>query len=119
MMTMTAAEVDGVTYAVGTAALPDSETARAALISMKTALVKNINGSIKLEKASEYKSAGITSIDIDATGAAPSGGASSSLRLVARFIAKDRQVYQVVMVGRDKSISAEAIDTFFTSFKLN
>ena len=118
MMTMTAAEVDGVTYAVGTAALPDGEKARAALGSMKTALVKNIGGSVKLEKTSEDKTTGMAAIDMDATGPA-STGVSQPLRLVARFVAKDRQVYQVVMVGSAKAMSPEAIDTFFTSFKLN
>jgi hypothetical protein len=118
-MTMTAAEVNGVTYAVGTALLPDNEKAHAALTSMKSALVKNIAGTIKLEKSSEDKSAGTTSIEIDASGLLTSNSGMQPMRLVARFVAKDRQVYQVIIVGRERAVARDAIDTFFTSFKLN
>jgi hypothetical protein len=119
MMTMTAAEVDGVTYAVGTAALPDSEKTRLALTSMKNALVKNIGGTVKLEKSSDDKSTGTALIEVDALGASPTNNSHQATRLVAHFIAKDKQVYQVVVIGREQAISNEVIDTFFTSFKLN
>jgi hypothetical protein len=119
MMTMTAAEVDGVTYAVGTAALPDSEKARVALTSMKNALVKNIGGTVKLEKISEDKTAGMTSMEVDVLGSSPVTNNHQSIRLLAHFIAKDKQVYQVMIIGRESAIPNEAIDTFFTSFKLD
>jgi hypothetical protein len=119
MMTMTAAEVNGVTYAVGTALLPDSEKAHGALTSMKSALVKNIAGSIKREKSSEDKSAGTTSIEIDASGVSATNGGAQPMRLVARFVAKEKRVYQVIIVGSEKAVVQDAIDTFFTSFKLN
>jgi PleD family two-component response regulator len=118
MMTMTAAEVDGVTYAVGTASLPDSEKARVALSSMKMALVKNINGTIKLEKSSEDKTAATASIEIDALGLSHTKSGDQPMRLIARFVARDKQVYQILIVGPEKTVPREAIDTFFTSFRL-
>ncbi|HEY8102151.1 MAG TPA: hypothetical protein VIF82_15515 [Burkholderiaceae bacterium] len=117
MMTMTAAEVDGVTYAVGTVTLPDIEKAHIALSSMKSGLVKNIAGTIKLEKSSEDKTGGIASIEIDAIGSSPRGNNVQSMRLIAQFVAKDKHVYQVAMIGPEKAMTRDAIDTFFTSFK--
>lgn len=115
-MAMTAAEVDGVTFAVGSVQLADGAAARAALDKMKTALVKNINGSIKHEKRSTPES--VSTIDIEA------GGIRSGqpYLLVAHFAAKDTRAYQVIVVGREKAVAAagrEAADTFLTSFKLN
>jgi hypothetical protein len=45
-MTMTAADVDGTMFAIGTAEAPDADKAEAALAAMKTALVKNIGATI-------------------------------------------------------------------------
>jgi hypothetical protein len=113
-MTMTAAEVDGVTFAVGSVQLPDAAAAQAALSKMKTALVKNINGSIKHEKPSA-KSEPVPTIDIEADG----NRNGQPYLLVARFAAKDKRAYQVIVVGREKAVSREAADTFLASFKLN
>lgn len=109
-MTMTAADVDGVTFAVGTAELPDASQAPKALAAMKTALVRNIGGTIRQEKAS---AAGVVpaTIEIEAAGA--------DRVLLARFLAKDKRIYQVVVVGKENAVSHDAADTFFTSFKLN
>ena len=58
-MTMTAAEVDGVVYAVGTARAPDIANAEAALEAMQTALVANIDGTISgASKAASTSSSG-------------------------------------------------------------
>lgn len=119
MMTMTAAEVDHVTYAVGTAALPDAEKARNALDSMRIALVKNIGGVIKLEKRTDDKTAQTTSLEIEALGPPSADSGGQAIKLFARFVAKDKQVYQVLILGRANVISGDAVDTFFTSFKLN
>lgn len=110
-MTMTAAEVDGVTFAIGSAEMPDAMQAQAALNKMKTALVKNINGSIQHEKSSASGA-----IDIETGG---SGNDGQARRLFARFVANDKRIYQVLVVGPEKKVSREAVDTFFTSFKLN
>ena len=124
-MTMSAAEVDGVTFAVATAKFADAAQAQAALIAMKIAMVKNIDGTIKLEKSSTSdKTNGaavdrISTIEIDASGSAGTNTGGQARRLIARFVARDNRVYQVMMVGSAKAMKPEAIDTFFTSFKLN
>jgi hypothetical protein len=42
-----------------------------------------------------------------------------AMRLVGRFLAKDKRIYQVVVIGPTAQIDAEPVDTFLTSFKLN
>jgi hypothetical protein len=113
-MTMTAAEVDGVTFAVGTAELPDAAQAPHALRAMKTAMLHNIQGTIKNEKASGLDAVP-TTIDIEATGT-PAGGQPHVL--FARFAAKDKWVYQAVILGKEKAVTPEVVDTFFKSFKV-
>lgn len=118
-MTMTAAEVDRIMFAVGTASLADPVKAQRALRSMRTALVNNIGGTVKLEKSSDDKIAQTTSIDIEADGPPSANSAGQAIKLFARFVAKDKQVFQVVVIGPEKSVPRDAVDTFFTSFKLN
>lgn len=113
-MTMTAAEVDDVTFAVGAAALPDPAQAPKALNAMKTALVRNIGGKVTREK-SDGSANMPTMIEIEASGSPGRGG--QSRLLFARFVAKDKYVYQIVAVGSEKAISREAVDTFLASFK--
>lgn len=117
-MTMTATEVDGVTFAVGTASLPDPAKAQTALNAMKTALVKNIGGTIRHEKSVATPTSPIPSIEVDAVGA-PSAANGRPRLLFARFAAKGQRIYQVVVIGREKAVPDEAVDTFFTSFKLD
>lgn len=114
-MSMTAAEVDGITFAVGVIALPDAASAPKALQAMKLALVRNINGSIESEQISDSNS-----FDIVATGSI--GRSMEPARLLAHFAARDRRVYQAIMVGPSSAmnaIGAEASESFFTSFKLH
>jgi hypothetical protein len=119
MMTMTAAEVDGVTYGVGTAAFPDADKARIALANMKSALVKNIGGTVSREQLTDDKAGGLTTIEIDALGSSHASRGNSPIRLVARFVANDKQVYQVVIMGRPDKLSNDAVDTFLNSFKMH
>lgn len=112
-MTMTAAEVDKVTFAVGAAELGDAALASKALMSMKTALVRNIGGTIRKEKTGTTPSM----IEIEASGPPGPGSGGQPRLLLARFYAKDRFIYQVIVTGGEKSLSREAADTFFTSFK--
>lgn len=127
-MTMTAAEIDDVTFAVGTAELPDPAQAQAALTVMKDTMVRNVGG-VVLQEKNIAEPAGIR-IDLDAgpapavPGAAPGTGPAPAARsagtasvLHARFIAHQRRVYQVIVVGPEKSMRSEAVDTFLTSFK--
>lgn len=117
VMTMTAAEADGVTFAVGSAQLPEPAKAQAALQAMKTALVNNIGGTVRHEKSAA--AAGVASIDIEAAGTSNAAGGGQPMLLFARFAAKDRWIYQAVVIGRGKAVSRDAVETFFTSFKLN
>lgn len=118
-MTMTAAEVDGVTFAVGSASLPDPAPPRDALTAMKTALVKNIDGTVRFEKSSIAADNPAPFINIEAVGTAGRKVKKHPTLLVARFAAKDRRIYQAVVVGPEDAVSRDAVDTFFTSLKLN
>jgi hypothetical protein len=110
-MTMTAAEVDDVTFAVGTVELADEAQAQKALTLMKTALVKNINGTIGREQSPSPNE-----IAIEAAGAADARTGQRTM-LFARFIAKGKRAYQVIVVGKERDIAPEQVDTFLTSFR--
>jgi len=112
-MTMTAAEVDDVTFAVGTAELPDAAQAPRALEAMKKAMVNNIQGTIRSEKPTGAAAAP-TIIDIEATGTAN----GQSKILYARFTTKGKWVYQAIILGKEKTIAPETVETFFSSFKV-
>jgi len=107
-MTMTAAQVEGTTFAVGSAQAPDAAQARAALAGMKTALVKNIGATVRSEKAAG------NGIDIDAVGMQK----GTPMRLVAHFEARDKRFYQVIIMGPEKTITKENVEMFMSSFKL-
>jgi hypothetical protein len=111
-MTMSAADIDGVVFAVGSVQLADAALAPAAVEAMKTAMVKNINATITSSKTLPNGAQ-----EVDASGSG--GGNGRAMRMVGRFLAKDKRVYQVVVVGPAQEISAEPVDTFLTSFKLN
>jgi hypothetical protein len=115
-MTMTAAEVEGVTFAVGTGLAPDPSRARAALADMKTALVRNLGAKVQRESASAAAQgdAASSSIDIDAVGKA--NGQPMTLR--GHFAAKGKRFYQVIVVGQAKNVSLEQTDQFISSFRL-
>lgn len=109
-MTMSGADVDGVVFAVGSAQLADAAQAPAAIEAMKTAMVKNINATITSSKTLPSGA-----LEIDAAGTER----GQAMRLVGRFLAKEKRVYQVVVIGPARNIEAEPVETFLTSFKLN
>lgn len=106
-MTMTAAEADGVTFAVATAELASPAEAQAALKKMETALVRNINGTVSKEKTSV--NGDLATLEVEAAGA--------QRALSARFVARGARVYQVLALGSSNALKPEAVDTFLTSFK--
>lgn len=116
-MTMTAAEVDGVSFAVGAAILPDAAGSGAALAAMKNGLVRNINGSIRRESG-DVRQAGkadAAPLEVEAVGRrAPNG---EELLLLARFFARDARVYQVLVLGPSNKVARTEAETFFSSFK--
>lgn len=116
-MHMAAAEVDGVTFAVGSAALPDAAAAQAAIAVMKSTMVRNINGSVQAESQASSAAGGHrqSSIEVKASGMR----GQQPVVMVGRFIAKDKRVYQAVAVGDAKKMSDVVTDTFMDSFKVN
>jgi hypothetical protein len=122
-MTMTASAVDGVTFAVGTAELPDATQAQVSLNAMKTALVNNISGTISQEKMSTMAhgvAAGqLAVMEVDAQGPASAATNGQTRVMFARFVAKDKRVYQLGVTGAEKNVTRDLVNTFFSSFKLN
>ncbi|MBP0599060.1 hypothetical protein J8I26_13135 [Herbaspirillum sp. LeCh32-8] len=113
-MNMTAAEVDGSTFAVGTAELGDAAAAGKAIDAMATALLNNIGGKPDAATVLPGKTDGYARvIDIDARGVVR----GRPQRLVARLAARDRRVYQILILGEDKAVTDEIVETFFASFK--
>lgn len=108
-MTMTAAEVDGTVFAVGSAVLPDAAQAEVAAQSMRTAMVRNIAGTVTSQARHE------DGVEIQAHGAS----SGRPMRLHGRFLARDTRAYQVIVLGPDNAVDAENVDTFMRSFKLN
>ena len=117
-MTMTAAEVDGATFAVGAAEAPDAARAHTALDAMQRALLRNIGATgatVARKQAASAPAGGDSraSLDVDATGPGP-----APMRLVGHFEARGTRFYQVIVVGKDKNVPPEQIDQFLTSFTL-
>ncbi|HTD04036.1 hypothetical protein [Undibacterium sp.] len=118
-MNMMAADVDGTTFAIGSAKLPDNAQALAALEGMKDGMLKNINGRVTSEKSAGASAATTNgskqtrSYDVEARGSLQNGQA---VVLAARFVASDQWVYQAVIMGNEKLVTRDAIDTFMTSF---
>ena len=116
-MTMTAVQVDGTMYAVGSAEAPDAAKAQAALGAMKTALVRNIGATITRESAAAASAAGPAqraAIDIEASGSQN----GQPMKLIGHFESRNKRFYQVIVMGRDKAVLPEQTEQFMSSFKL-
>ncbi|OEZ67934.1 hypothetical protein JAB5_51850 [Janthinobacterium sp. HH103] len=120
-LTMTASEVDGNTFAIGSALLDSAEQAQAALPAMQTALLKNINGTVRSEKSASTASstaAGThqrSSLSIEAKGTQQ----GKPVLLVGRFVAQDKRIFQIIILGEESKLSRDTIDTFMDSVKLD
>jgi hypothetical protein len=125
VMTMTAAETGDVTFAVGTAELPDATRAQVSLAAMKTAMVNNIRGTIRQEKIvtmpqTQSSASGMLAVtEIEATGTASAATGGQPRILFARFVAKDKRVYQLVVTGPEKVVTRDIVATYFSSFRFN
>jgi hypothetical protein len=108
-MTMSAAEVDGTMFAVGSAELPDPAKAALAVQAMRTAMLRNIGGSVTKEGTKDG------AFLIEARGSQN----GTPMLLYGRFLSHDKRAYQVVVLGREKHFGQETVDTFMSSFKLN
>ncbi|MCC7705843.1 hypothetical protein IGS59_26715 [Janthinobacterium sp. GW460P] len=120
-LTMTASEVDGNTFAIGSAVLDNAEQAQAALPAMQTALLKNINGSVRSEKSASTASSTVagthqrSSLSIEASGTQQ----GKPVVLVGRFVAQDKRIFQIIILGEESKLSRDTIDTFMDSVKLD
>ena len=113
-MTMTATEVNGVMYAVGSAELPDAARSPAALAAMQTAMLRNIGAATTGASPAIAGTGAAQPIDIDASGIRN----GTPTRLVAHFEARGKRVYQVIALGKASSMPAEQVKQFMSSFKL-
>jgi hypothetical protein len=124
-MTMTAAEVDNNTFAVGTAELPSAQQAQASLEAMKDALVRNIGGTVRehkvltISQSTHADSGRLAVIEIAASGHGDQATGGQPRMLYARFLAKEKRVYQLLATGPAKVMRRDLADTFFASFKLD
>lgn len=111
-MTMTAADVDGTTFAVGAAEAPDEARARAALPAMMRALARNIGAGDAQGKVHD-DAGGKTTGEIDVTG----NSKGTPLRLVGHFEVRGKRFYQVIVLGKPDAVPPEQVEQFLTSFK--
>jgi hypothetical protein len=111
-MTMTATEVEGVMFAVGTGEAQDPAQARAALAAMKTALVRNLDA--RVERESTAAAGADSAIDIDAAGNAN----GQPMKLRGHFAAHGKRFYQVIVMGKANAVASEHADQFISSFTL-
>ena len=115
-MHMRAAEVDGVSFAVGSVKLANAAQAQTALTSIKTALIANSAGTVQQEQTGAKNTNGILTITRSLT---INGNASHvPIRMVAHLIVRDAWVFQVLVAGPVAAMNNDAIDTFISSFNL-
>jgi hypothetical protein len=118
---MTAVEVDGNTFAVGSADMPDAAKAQAALAAMQAGLLKNIQGTLLSSSmaASTQTANGVlhqdSSLDMRARGTQ----SGHPVLLAGHFAARDRKIYQVIVLGDEHRLSRDNLDMFLSSFKLD
>lgn len=108
-MTMTAVEIDGVSFAIGSATLNDAAHADSAMEAMKKALLHNIG--------SPPADAPPAGNDIEVHGSREHGGEREPLLLLGHFAAQDKHVYQVIVLGREDAVLKDEAHTFLQSFK--
>lgn len=107
-LTMAAAEVDDVVFAVATGVVPEAGQAPAAVDAMKVAMVRNIGARITSEKRT-----GGASVDIEASG--NRGG--QAIRLAGHFEARGARIYQVIVMGPEGQVEQEQVEQFMEAFK--
>ncbi len=110
-MTMTAAEIEGVMFAVGTGVAPDPAQAQVAVTAMKSALLRNIGARVDSESAAA--AGGNMAVDIDAVGTAN----GQPMKLRGHFVANGKRFYQVIVMGKANKMVPEHTDQFISSFK--
>ena len=113
-MSMTAAEVDDMNFAVASAKIADAAQRQAALAAMQTAMLRNIGSAQHSEKAVTLKG-GVPATEVVASGKA----GNATVVLHARFAMHGDHVYQAIALGPAAHLSDETAETFLTSFVLH
>lgn len=120
-MSMMSTGIGATMFAVGVARLPpaamsDPEVRQRTLAHFREALVSNSGAVVRRSTAPLLPGAKPLAAEaIEADGRLPDGRNS---RLAARFFIVDDRLFQIVALGAEGEIPSEALDTFFTSFRL-
>ena len=114
-MNMTATEINGANFALGSAAVADPAKREQALQAMQTAMVRNINGTVRREQQVRLEG-GVVATEIEAVGRI--GKSDEPIVLAARFANSGQWVVQAIVVGPQKNVPREVIDIFLGSLVL-
>jgi hypothetical protein len=119
-MYMNTAQIDGVNFAVGAAKMRDATQAQLTIAIIKSALVQKLAGHITHEKSTVGNIDGkvVFNDEFGASSGTPNMAVSPT-RMLGRLVARDEWVFQVLVVGPEKDINKESVETFLNSFKPN
>ena len=127
-MHMTSTGVGATLFAVGVATLPPAACAAAAvcqrlLVRVATGLARNLGGVLAAQAPAVITAPPGRQLhagwSAQASGSVASGtGATRDARLAVRLFVVDDRLYQVVAIGTPADLEAEALETFFTSFRI-
>ena len=125
-MSMTSTGIGATLFAVGTAQLPAGLSAepvarQRTIAHLRDALVHNIDGSIVKQSSAALPVPAGDSRKVLAAEAVEASGREAggrAVQLAARLFIVDDRLFQVVALGAKGEMSPEALDTFFTSFRL-
>ena len=125
-MSMTSTGIGATLFAVGTAQLPPGLSAQPAvrqrtIAHLRDALVRNVGGRVVMSSAAALPIPASDSRRVLTAEAVEAVGRDSSgrdVRLTARLFIVDDRLFQIVALGAEGEISTDALDTFFTSFRL-
>ena len=126
-VSMTSTGIGSAMFAVGVARLPAAVAADAAarertIAHFRDGLVRNIGGAVTAAgPATLILAPGSTrelraAQSVEARGRAGANGQAA--QLAARFFIVDDRLYEVIALGGEGAIEPNALDTFFTSFRL-
>lgn len=114
-MHMTAAEVGDTLFAVGSVRLADPAQGPRVIQAMRTALIRNLDGTVVSEKSVQAGAA--AGLQIDVRGKRVRQGQTVPVRLVARLVAHGGRAWQVLALGTVQALDDEKAETFLGSFK--
>ena len=125
LMSMTSTGIGATLFAVGAAQLPagvsaEPEARQRTIAHLRDALVHNIGGNIVKQSSAALPVPVGDSRKVLAAEAVDASGLESgrAVQLTARLFIVDDRLFQVVALGAKGEMSPEALDTFFTSFRL-